>query len=193
MGRPLVLLEQHLVGEFEGGEATDAGADNAGGAVAVGVLDRIFQFRLQHGFMRRAAGILGEFVSQEQLLALQALAGIEVRHLAGDRDVEVLGREALDLADAAIAALHRGPELVHACTQRSDNALASDHDAPATVRVCHVVLSRNSKPSRRPGTARAEWLVQAAAPEAFESPMIPFTRSTTEPTVANASTSSFVL
>src|SRR5262249_9119469 len=81
-------------------------------------------------------------------LALQTLLGIEVGDLAGDRDVKVLGREALHLADAALAVFQRSPKLVYASTQRSDDAMAGDHDAPAPVSVCHVMLSRNSKPGR---------------------------------------------
>src|SRR5262249_35823949 len=95
---------------------------------------------------------------------------------------------------AALGVLERGPKLVYPSAKRSDDALAGDHDAPAPVSVCHVVLSRNSKPGRRPGKASVrKWPIQAAAPEAFVSAIMPFTRSTTDPTVANASTSSFAL
>jgi hypothetical protein len=58
MGRALVLLEQHLVGELERGEAAHAGADDAGGAIRLAVLERDFELRHGDGFLRRAAGIL---------------------------------------------------------------------------------------------------------------------------------------
>ena len=35
-GCALVLLEQHLVGQFERGQAADAGADDGGRAIALG-------------------------------------------------------------------------------------------------------------------------------------------------------------
>ena len=40
MGGALILLEQHLVGKFERGQAADAGADDAGRAIALIVLER---------------------------------------------------------------------------------------------------------------------------------------------------------
>ena len=161
MGRALILLEQHLVGEFERGEAADARADDAGRAIGRVVLERDFELRHGDGFLRRAAGILREFVGEQQGLALQPLLRIEVRHFAGDGDVEILGGEALHLADAALALFERRPKLVYTGSQRSNDAVAGDHDASAPISVCHVVLSRNSKPGRRPGKAPSgKWLVK---------------------------------
>src|SRR4029079_15094981 len=62
MGGALVLLEQHLVGEFEGGQAADAGADDAGRAIALVVLERQLGLGLSHGFLSGTAGILRVFV-----------------------------------------------------------------------------------------------------------------------------------
>ena len=84
---------------------------------------------------------------------MQPLLRIEVRHLTGDGDVKILGGEALHLADAALALFERSPKLVYTGAQRSNDALASDHDAPSPISVCHVVLSRNSKRGQRPGKA----------------------------------------
>src|SRR5262245_4123845 len=194
MGRALVLLEQHLVGELESGQSADAGADDAGGTIGRGILERDLEFRHGDGFLRRAAGILRVLVGEHQRLALQPLFRIEVWDFARDGDVKVLGGEALHLTDAAGAALERRPKLLNTGSQRSHDALAGHHDASSPVTVCHVVLSRNSKPGRRPGKApERNWLVQAAAPGAFVSLMMLFTRSTTDPTVANASTSSLAL
>ena len=150
MGGALILLEEHLVGEFERGKAADARADDAGRAIALLVVERCLELAHGDSFLRRAARVLGIFVSEQKLLALQPLPRVEVRHLAGDGDVEIFGREALHLAYADRAALQRGPEFLDACAQRSDDALAGDHDASAPISVCHVVLSRNSKLGRCP-------------------------------------------
>src|SRR5262245_61188609 len=145
MRSALVLLEQHLVGEFERGETADARADDAGGAIGRAVLERDLQLRHGDGFLRRAAGILRVLVGKHERLALQPLFRIEVRHFTRDGDVQILGRKALNLAYAALALFERRPKLVYACAQRSDDAVAGDHDAPAPVSVCHVALSRNSQ------------------------------------------------
>src|SRR5262245_18552208 len=138
MGGAFILLEQHFVGKFERGQTADAGADDAGRAVALVVFARELELRLGDSFLRRAAGILRIFVGEHERLCLQPLLRIEIGNLTGDGDVEVLGGEALDLANTALAVLERRPKTLYASAQRSHYALASDHDAAAAIRMCHT-------------------------------------------------------
>ena len=76
----------------------------------------------------------------DKLVALEVLQlhlGIEILDLRGDKDLEVLERKAAELADAALADLHRGPEVGNVETDGCDDARPGHHDAACAVRVCH--------------------------------------------------------
>jgi hypothetical protein len=135
----LVLLEKHFVREFERGEPAHARTDDASGTVAILAFEGDLKTRLGHGLPCRAARELRVLVGEHEWLAQVTLDCLIVWHLARNGDAKVLGGEAFDVADAAFAVLERSPKAVDGRPQRSDNALAGDHDAPTRIRFCHAV------------------------------------------------------
>ena len=107
----LIVLVKRLVGALQRGQAANARTDDRGGAVALLITQRHLHARLLNRLLGGRSGELRIAVRVMKLTALQPLPRLEVAHLAGDRDVELIGGKALDFADAALSLLQDSQKL----------------------------------------------------------------------------------
>ena len=142
MGGAPALEEEVAVGLLVGDEAAGARADDAGRAIGVG--DWKLEARLLHRLIGGGCREPGVAVGvQDELVALEVLEadlGIEILDLRRNEDLEIFERKALERGDAALAGLHRGPDVVDGETDRRDDARAGHYDAAGAVRFCHGLI-----------------------------------------------------
>src|SRR5262245_33201684 len=76
---------------------------------------------------------------------------VEVLDLGGNQDLEVLHRKPAERANAALAALHAGPEVADIVPDRRHHPLPGNNDSPRSVRWSHA---SNIRPWLRTHSAR---------------------------------------
>src|SRR5438067_1332569 len=121
---PVALLHRGDVRLLQGGKTAHPRADDHAAALAQRLVER--QPRVLERELRGGQAELDEEVVAARLLLVHELAGIEILHLAGDVAGKVLGVEAGDLSDAALAGEGRFPGFLGPDRQRRDQPEARD-------------------------------------------------------------------
>ena len=111
------------------GQPADAAADD--GAAAEGILLGDVEAAVFDRFEGGDHGKLGEAIHAADGPSVEEFFGRPVLDFAADLDLEFLGVDLLDIADAALAREEAVPVGGHVGRQRRDGAHAGDDDAPS--------------------------------------------------------------